>query len=70
MGAPCAALERPLHLLALSARDDAALMELVRRYRSVLAADGAPVVDICFTANTGRAQLGRRIRCAERQRGA
>ena len=61
MAAPCAALERPLHLLALSARDDAALSELVRRYRSVLAADGAPVVNICFTANTGRAQLGRQI---------
>ena len=49
-----------MHVLALSARDDAALMELVQSLRSLLA-DGASVVDVCFTANTGRAQLGRRV---------
>ena len=36
MAVPCADFERPIHVLALSARDDATLMKLVRRYRSLL----------------------------------
>lgn len=47
--------DRPLHLLALSARTPTALAALVRAYRRVL--DGRPdadPADLCFTANSGR----------------
>ncbi len=58
--APAAGLARPLHLLTLSARDDAALEDLVVRYDTRLA-DGGDVADICFTANSGRAHFRRRL---------
>ncbi len=57
---PMPAVERPLHVLALSAREDSTLQELARRYRARLA-DSVPLPDLCFTANTGRAQLARRV---------
>ncbi|MDH3602553.1 MAG: polyketide synthase dehydratase domain-containing protein, partial [Candidatus Tectomicrobia bacterium] len=49
---------RPLHLLALSAKTEAALQELVARYETHLAthSDG-DVADVCFTANTGRSHF-------------
>ena len=53
-------VERPLHVLALSARDDTALRTLISRFQASLA-DGAPIADLCFTANSGRAQLARRV---------
>ncbi|MGB0129290.1 MAG: polyketide synthase, partial [Rhodocyclaceae bacterium] len=55
--------ERPLHLLALSARDEAALAELVVRHRAGLAAPDAEatVGDWCFTANAGRSHLAQRL---------
>ena len=56
------AVERPLHLMALSAKTEAALKQLAARHRDHLAAnpDLAPA-DVCFTANTGRTHLTRRV---------
>lgn len=54
--------DRPLHLLALSARTQPALQELARRYGAYLETDRpAPLGDICFTANTGRSQFAERL---------
>ncbi|MEM9149568.1 MAG: amino acid adenylation domain-containing protein, partial [Cyanobacteria bacterium P01_F01_bin.3] len=52
-------IERPTHVLTLSARSEKALQALVSRYekylRSTLATEIAtPLGDICFTASTGR----------------
>jgi acyl transferase domain-containing protein/pimeloyl-ACP methyl ester carboxylesterase len=54
-------LERPEHLLALSARTDDALAALVRRYVDFLASAGPDLGDLAFTANTGRARFARRL---------
>ncbi len=54
--------ERPLHLLALSARSDDALAELARRTERAL--DERPEVegaDLAYTLNTGRAHLPHRL---------
>jgi acyl transferase domain-containing protein/acyl carrier protein len=54
-------LERPLHVLALSAATDAALASVVERYDAELAeraagtGDPGLIGDVCFTANAGRA---------------
>jgi acyl transferase domain-containing protein/SAM-dependent methyltransferase len=53
-------VDRPLHVLTFSARDDAGLTELARRYQKSFA-DGAPVADLCYTANTGRVHQARRV---------
>ncbi len=53
-----AGVERPLHLLSLSARDEAALAALVAKYAEFL--EGHPEAkpaDVCFTANIGRSQF-------------
>ena len=55
------ACERPLHLLALSARTESALRELGDRYAEVLQHTPAPVGDVCFTANAGRAHFEHRL---------
>jgi len=48
-------VERPLHLLALSAKSEGALKELAAKYDRHLSADSPDsLADICFTANTGR----------------
>jgi acyl transferase domain-containing protein/protein-L-isoaspartate O-methyltransferase/acyl carrier protein len=55
------ALPGRVHLMALSARDEAALSALANRYAQAL--DGRPdheLADICHTANTGRAHLAQR----------
>lgn len=55
-------IERPLHLLALSARSETALARLAARFEQELA--GQPeraLADLCFTANTGRAQFEHRL---------
>lgn len=54
--------ERPLHLLALSARSENALRVLAGRYASLLA--DAPEISLpglCFTANTGRSHFAHRL---------
>ena len=54
--------ERPLHLLALSARTAPALRQLAQRHRRRLAgADGEPLADLCFSANSGRATFEHRL---------
>jgi acyl transferase domain-containing protein/NADPH:quinone reductase-like Zn-dependent oxidoreductase/short-subunit dehydrogenase len=59
--APPAGLDRPLHLLTLSARDEAALDPLAAGYRDLLASGAAPLADVAFSANTGRARFGHRL---------
>ena len=51
---PVARPDRPLHLLALSARSDTALRQLAARYDTWLDTADASLADICFSANTGR----------------
>ena len=55
-------VERPLHLMALSARTEAALEQLAAGHKNYLAAnpDLAPG-DACFTANTGHSHLTHRL---------
>ncbi len=54
--------ERPLHLLALSAKTDKALSELVRRYLSFFKLNPeVNLANVCFTANTGRKHFNHRL---------
>jgi acyl transferase domain-containing protein len=53
--------ERPLHLLKLSARTEGALDQMARRWSETLASTTEPFTDICYTANTGRADLAERL---------
>jgi acyl transferase domain-containing protein/acyl carrier protein len=60
-------LERPRHVLALSARSDVALRALAERYAGRLVdADPASLPDICHTANTGRAHFAYRLAATAR----
>ena len=55
-------IERPLNLLALSAKSEKALLRLARRYQEFLNNHpNALIADICFTANTGRSHFDYRI---------
>lgn len=57
-----AKVERPLHLLCLSAKSEKALKELVSRYETHLNANpNQSLADICFTANAGRTHHSHRI---------
>ena len=48
-------IERPVHVLTLSARSSQSLLELATRYQTYLATHReVPLADVCFTANTGR----------------
>ena len=53
--------DRPRHLLALSAATDAALRELAGRYVDRIDRGNVALADLCFSANTGRAHLARRL---------
>nr|AHB82063.1 polyketide synthase [Jahnella sp. MSr9139] len=53
-------VERPLHLLAFSAKSTGALRALAAVHQRRLSAHGAPVADVCFTANAGRAHFRHR----------
>ncbi|MBU7583101.1 MAG: acyltransferase domain-containing protein [Nostoc sp. TH1S01] len=54
--------ERPLHILALSAKNEQALMSLAQRYSIFLnSKDAIPLTDICFTANAGRTHFEHRL---------
>jgi acyl transferase domain-containing protein len=55
--------EKPLHILALSARREVDLERLVPRYRELLERPDAPTADICYTANAGRTHFAWRF-CA------
>ncbi|WP_156820293.1 type I polyketide synthase [Synechococcus sp. PCC 7336] len=58
-----ATAERPLHLLALSAKTAAALDTTVDRYRQLLADSPAQLdlANVCFSANVGRSHFGHRL---------
>jgi malonyl CoA-acyl carrier protein transacylase len=53
-------VERPLHLLTLSAKSEKALQDLVQRYQNFLTCDYS-LADLCFTANTGRSHFKHRL---------
>ncbi len=54
--------DRPLHLLALSARTAGALQELVGRYTGHLERHpDTPLADVCHTANAGRSHFEDRL---------
>ena len=54
--------ERPLHLLALSAKTEPALRETASRYADYLATNPATnAADLCFAAATGRAHYAQRL---------
>ncbi|MGH9591579.1 MAG: type I polyketide synthase, partial [Bryobacteraceae bacterium] len=55
--------ERPLQILALSARDEIALQQLGERYAGELSHTQATLADFCYTANAGRAQWRERTFC-------
>ncbi len=59
--------ERPRHILMLSARSEAALAALARRYHDHLRAHpDLSLADVCFTANTGRKAFDHRLAvCAD-----
>lgn len=58
----CCGLERPVHLLTISARCESALGELVRRFDSHLASHpDLSLEDLCHTANAGRTHFGHRL---------
>jgi acyl transferase domain-containing protein len=54
-------LERPEHVLVVSARSEEALRALAGRYAKALAEGGAELGDVCFTAATGRAHFEHRL---------
>jgi acyl transferase domain-containing protein/SAM-dependent methyltransferase len=54
------AMERPLHILALSAREPETLSDLASRYADRLA-DAPPLADVCFSANSGRSHFDHRL---------
>jgi acyl transferase domain-containing protein/SAM-dependent methyltransferase len=57
-----AATERPIHLLALSAKSDQALNELVQEVSVHLErTDTDTLADICFSANAGRSHFTHRV---------
>jgi acyl transferase domain-containing protein/acyl carrier protein len=54
-------VERPRHILTLSARSEEALAKLAAAYAEALARRDADLADIAFTANAGRAHFERRL---------
>ncbi|MEO0943176.1 MAG: type I polyketide synthase, partial [Cyanobacteria bacterium J06642_12] len=54
--------DRSHHVLALSAKSDAALLQLVRHYGEVLKAQAElELADVCYTANTNRSHFEHRL---------
>ncbi|PSR19687.1 beta-ketoacyl synthase [filamentous cyanobacterium CCP3] len=54
--------DRPLHLMALSARSESALDDLIERYRTHLSVSTPlSLGDLCFSANTGRGHFDYRL---------
>src|SRR5207247_9709548 len=55
-------VDRPLHLLALSARSEEALVSVAQRLADHLAAEpAASLADVAFSANAGRSHFGHRL---------
>lgn len=60
--APVERVERPRHLITLSAKSDLALRSVAQRYEDFLASHPeASLADVCFTANTGRTHFDHRL---------
>ncbi len=54
--------ERPLHILILSAKNDAALQSLAARYSALCReSPDLPLADLCYSANMGRNLFSRRL---------
>ncbi|MEL7407818.1 MAG: type I polyketide synthase [Cyanobacteria bacterium J06558_2] len=54
--------ERPRHVLTLSAKSEAAVLDLASRYEELLAnSETAKIGDICFSANIGRSDFNHRL---------
>ena len=54
--------ERPLHLLALSAKTETALVQLTQKYQKYIAANpNLDIADLCFSANSGRSHFQHRL---------
>ncbi len=54
--------ERPLHLLALSAKDKKALYELAQRYKNFFDTSAeTPLANVCYTAYKGRMHFDQRL---------
>jgi acyl transferase domain-containing protein/acyl carrier protein/SAM-dependent methyltransferase len=51
--------ERPVHVLALSAKTVEALREMAKRYADAVRDES--LADFCYSANTGRAQFSQRV---------
>jgi len=55
-------IDRPLHLLTLSAKTETALRELAQRYHEFLVNHpDVSIADVCFSANTGRTSFNYRL---------
>ncbi len=63
-GAHAPERERPVHVLALAARDSSSLHELAKRYESHLDGKPASAADACFSANAGRTHFAHRLAIA------
>ncbi|MEI6775323.1 MAG: SDR family NAD(P)-dependent oxidoreductase, partial [Chloroflexales bacterium] len=56
------AVERPLHLLTLAAKDETALVAYVARYAAWLATHpAADLADVCYTTHVGRSHFPQRL---------
>jgi acyl transferase domain-containing protein len=54
-------MERPAHILTISAKTPSVLQELVRRYHSYLGGTSEHIGDICYTASAGRSHFEHRV---------
>lgn len=58
-------LERPLHLMALSAKNPTSLQGLAQQFYDYLEnRPNSPIADVCFSANTGRSHFQHRLAIA------
>jgi acyl transferase domain-containing protein/acyl carrier protein len=58
---PETGVDRPLHVLTLSAKSETALSELARRHCALPDRPAPRWADVCFTANAGRAHFPERL---------
>jgi len=54
-------VERPLHMLTLSAKDEPALQELINGYQELLLNNELELADIAYSTNTGRSSFDIRL---------
>ncbi|NVJ10209.1 SDR family NAD(P)-dependent oxidoreductase [Myxococcus sp. AM001] len=67
-GRPAESLERPAHLLTLSARDEKALHQLARAHQTWLSGSPARLEDVCYTASARRSHYEHRLSVVGRTR--